>query len=192
MVGGFVPAAGSLTAKTVAKNLHSAADDMQKEKGYTWYCPKLGTAKKPHFKRLSTSRRSGFFALIIQNKEDSRMSHKLSTWGQRLIKNYWSLVAVASALIFSLQPVLAETDTIWTRFSTIMKDVYGQLVGISTIVGVTAAAVALLIRMISRNQRAVDEASSWLKRIIITWVVLNTLGFAVAYLNPLIENGMYK
>jgi len=120
------------------------------------------------------------------------MSHKLSTWGQRLIKNYWSLVAVASALIFSLQPVLAETDTIWTRFSTIMKDVYGQLVGISTIVGVTAAAVALLIRMISRNQRAVDEASSWLKRIIITWVVLNTLGFAVAYLNPLIENGMYK
>jgi len=120
------------------------------------------------------------------------MSHKLSTWGQRLTKNYWSLVAVASAIIFSLQPVLAATDTIWTRFSTIMKDVYGQLVGISTIVGVTAAAVALLVRMISRNQRAVDEASSWLKRIIITWVVLNTLGFAVAYLQPLIEGGMYK
>ena len=76
--------------------------------------------------------------------------------------------------------------------STIMKDVYGELVGISTIVAVTAASVALLIRMISRNQRAVDEATSWLKRIIVTWLVLNTLRFAVAYLQPLIQGGMYN
>ena len=82
-------------------------------------------------------------------------------------------------------------DTIWSRFSTIMADVYSQLVGISTIVGVTAASVALLVRMISRNERAVSEATSWLKRIIITWIVLNTLGFAVAYLQPLIQGGNY-
>jgi len=73
-----------------------------------------------------------------------------------------------------------------------MKGVCGELVGISSIVAVTAAAVALLIRMISRNQRAVDEATSWLKRIIVTWLVLNTLGFAVAYLQPLIQGGMYN
>lgn len=82
-------------------------------------------------------------------------------------------------------------DTIWTRFSTIMADVYGQLVGISTIVGVTAASVALLVRMISRNERAVSEGTSWLKRIIVTWIVLNTLGFAAAYLQPLIQGGNY-
>ena len=105
-------------------------------------------------------------------------------------RGYWSIVGIVSALILSLQPVLA--DDIWSRFSTIMKDVYGELVGISTIVAVTAAAVALLIRMISRNQRAVDEATSWLKRIIVTWLVLNTLGFAVAYLQPLIQGGMYN
>lgn len=106
------------------------------------------------------------------------------------MRGYWSIVGIVSALILSLQPVLA--DDIWSRFSTIMKDVYGELVGISTIVAVTAAAVALLIRMISRNQRAVDEATSWLKRIIVTWLVLNTLGFAVAYLQPLIQGGMYN
>ena len=33
--------------------------------------------------------------------------------------------------------------------------------------------------------------SSWLKRIIVTWIVLNTLGFAVAYLQPLIQGGNY-
>ena len=117
------------------------------------------------------------------------MTEKL-TLKERAVRGYWSIVGIVSALILSLQPVLA--DDIWSRFSTIMKDVYGELVGISTIVAVTAAAVALLIRMISRNQRAVDEATSWLKRIIVTWLVLNTLGFAVAYLQSLIQGGMYN
>ena len=117
------------------------------------------------------------------------MTEKL-TLKERAVRGYWSIVGIVSALILSLQPVLA--DDIWSRFSTIMKDVYGELVGISTIEAVTAAAVALLIRMISRNQRAVDEATSWLKRIIVTWLVLNTLGFAVAYLQPLIQGGMYN
>lgn len=116
------------------------------------------------------------------------MAQKLAL-KERIVKSYWSVVAVCSSLILALQPVMAES--IFDRFSTIMKDVYGELVGISTIVGVTAAAVALLVRMISRNQRAVDEATSWLKRIIVTWVVLNTLGFAVAYLQPLIAGGNY-
>ena len=38
---------------------------------------------------------------------------------------YWSLIGVVSALLVSIQPVMAET--IWDRFSTIMKDFYGQL-----------------------------------------------------------------
>ena len=117
------------------------------------------------------------------------MTEKL-TLKERAVRGYWSIVGIVSALILSLQPVLA--DDIWSRFSTIMKDVYGELVGISTIVAVTAAAIALIVRMISRNQRAVDEATSWLKRIIVTWLVLNTLGFAVAYLQPLIQGGMYN
>ena len=110
--------------------------------------------------------------------------------GDRLETAYWSLVGVASAVILSVQPVFA--DTIWDRFSTIMKDVYGQVVGISTIVAVTVAAIALIVRMVSRNQRAVDEATAWLKRIVVTWIVLNSLGFIVAYLQPLITGGNYS
>ena len=102
---------------------------------------------------------------------------------------YWSLVAAVSAMVISVSPVFA--DTIWDRFSTIMRDVYGQIVGISTIVAVTVAAIALVVRMVSRNQRAVDEATAWLKRIVITWLILNMLGFIVAYLQPLIAGGNY-
>lgn len=103
---------------------------------------------------------------------------------------YWSLVAAAIALIVSLQPVFAA-DTIWTKFSEVMKDIYGKLLGISTIIAVTAATIALLVRMISRNQRAVDEATTWLKRITITWIILNTLGFIIAYLQPWFSGGQY-
>lgn len=117
------------------------------------------------------------------------MVKQLKKGGSRVKSAYWSLVGAAAVMLVTLQPVMA--DTIWDRFSTIMKDVYGQLVGISTIVAVTAAAIALLVRMISRNQRAVDEATSWLKRIVVTWIVLNSLGFIVAYLQPLIAGGNY-
>ena len=117
------------------------------------------------------------------------MSKQLVSGIRRLRNACWAMVGVASVLIVSVQPVMAET--IWDRFSTIMQDIYGQLVGISTIVAVTMAAIALLVRMISRNQRAVDEATSWLKRVVVTWIILNTLGFIVAYLQPLIAGGQY-
>ena len=109
--------------------------------------------------------------------------------GERIKTIYWSFIGLLSVMLASLQPVFAA-DSMWDRFSKIMKDVYGEMVGISTIVGVTAAAIALIIRMVSRNQRAVDEATSWLKRIVITWIILNSLGFIVAYLQPLVAGGM--
>ena len=125
------------------------------------------------------------------------MVKTLARGKQYLSDAYWSAVGMASAAMLSLQPVLATgtgtgTATIWNRFSTILKDVYGQVVAISTIVAVTVAAIALLIRMISRNQRAVDEATNWLKRIVVTWIILNSLGFVVAYLQPLIQGGNYS
>lgn len=119
------------------------------------------------------------------------MNRQLSV-SNKLQTIYWSMVAAVSGYILSINPTMAApTADIWSRFSNIMKDIYGEIVAISTIVAVTVAAVALVVRMVSRNQRAVDEATSWLKRIVITWIILNSLGFVVAYLQPLIEGGSY-
>ena len=41
-------------------------------------------------------------------------------------------------------------DTIWTKASAIMQDVYTQILGISTVAAVVTAAVALQIRADSR------------------------------------------
>lgn len=133
-----------------------------------------------------------FFYALKQEKEGKDMNRAMNKkeWFHTA---YWVLVSMMMVLLISLQPVFAAaTPDIWARLSSIMKDFYGQLVSISTIVAVTVASIALVIRMVSRNQRAVDEATSWLKRIVITWVLINSMGFIVAYLQPLIAGGNYN
>lgn len=131
------------------------------------------------------------FLLQKLNKEVVPML-KQERGRKSMLTVYWTIIAFVSAMIVVMQPVFAaESETIWDRFSTIMRDFYGQIVAISTIVAVTMAAVALIVRLVSRNQKAVDEATAWLKRIVITWIILNSLGFIVAYIQPLIIGGNY-
>ena len=82
------------------------------------------------------------------------MTSQIKKGKRYLVNGYWTLVSTASALLISLQPIMA--DTIWDRFSKIMRDVYGQLAGISTFLAGNAAEFAILVRIISRNKRAVD------------------------------------
>ena len=72
-----------------------------------------------------------------------------------------------------------------------MQDVYTQILSISTIAAIVTAAVALLLMNFSRSGRTVDESRSWLKRIIITWVVLNGLGFIMAYITPFFQGSQW-
>lgn len=139
---------------------------------------------------VSDEESSGDNAFSVPKGGDQTLEKHSTRTKKRLGKWYWTIVGSIMLVMVSLQPVFAA-DTIWTRFSDIMRDVYSQLLGISTIVAVTVAAIALIVRMISRNQRAVDEATSWLKRIVITWIVLNSLGFIIAYLQPLVAGGQY-
>ena len=94
----------------------------------------------------------------------------------------------------SLSPLLyrpAHATTIWTKANEVMKDVYTQILGISTIAAIVTAAVALLMMNFSRSGKTVDESRSWLKRIVITWIILNSLGFIMAYVTPFFSGGQW-
>lgn len=94
----------------------------------------------------------------------------------------------------SVSPLLyhtASATTIWTKANEVMKDVYTQILGISTIAAIVTAAVALLMMNFSRSGRTVDESRSWLKRIVITWIILNSLGFIMAYVTPFFSGGQW-
>ena len=85
----------------------------------------------------------------------------------------------------------ASAATVWEKANEIMKDVYKQILGISTIAAIVTAAVALLMMNFSRSGRTVDESRAWLKRIIITWAVLNGLGFIMSYVTPFFSGGQW-
>lgn len=92
-------------------------------------------------------------------------------------------------LAANVQPVFAAN--MWEKASEIMKDVYNQIVLISTIAAVVTASVALLLMNFSKSGKTVDESRAWLKRIIITWAILNGLGFIMAYITPFFAGGQY-
>ena len=81
---------------------------------------------------------------------------------------------------------------VWDKASEIMRDVYEEIVIISTVAAVVTAAVALLLMNFSKNGRTVDESRAWLKRIIITWAILNGLGFIMAYVTPYFQGGQWN
>lgn len=102
----------------------------------------------------------------------------------------YALFLFSTLLIGSVQPVFAAT--MWEKAQEIMKDVYSQIVLISTIAAVVTASVALLLMNFSKSGKTVDESRAWLKRIIITWAILNGLGFIMAYITPFFAGGQWN
>ena len=65
-------------------------------------------------------------------------------------------------------------------------------ISISTVTAVVCAAVALLLMNFSKNGKTVDDSRAWLKRIAITWAILNGLGFIMAYVTPFFQGGTWN
>lgn len=112
-------------------------------------------------------------------------------WGKPKLPRILYMAYLAACLSPCLCLQAAAADTIWSKASEIMQDVYTQILGISTIAAIVTAAVALLMMNFSRSGRTVDESRSWLKRIAITWIVLNGLGFIMAYVTPFFSGGQW-
>ncbi len=113
---------------------------------------------------------------------------------KRLSIPYAPLITGAAALLyfFALQTNQVLAADIWTKAEDIMKDIYGKIVGISTVAAIVTASVALLLMNFSKSGKTVDESRSWLKRIVITWVILNSLGFILAYITPFFNDGKWN
>ncbi|MDY4095715.1 MAG: hypothetical protein SOY47_03180 [Lachnospiraceae bacterium] len=99
---------------------------------------------------------------------------------------------IAFAYMFALQTNQVFAADMWTKAETILKDVYGKILGISTIAAIVTASVALLLMNFSKSGKTVDESRAWLKRIVISWVILNGLGFILAYVSPFFADGKWN
>lgn len=89
----------------------------------------------------------------------------------------------------SASPVFAEG--IFDTAKNAMQTVYKDVAGIATVAAVVCSAVCLFLMNFSKSGRTVDESRSWLKRIIICWAALMTLGAIVTYFESIIPKSMF-
>ena len=120
----------------------------------------------------------------------SKLSKKLQAFNKG--RALYAAFRIPTAMTLLPTSAYAANDTIWTKASEIMQDVYTQVLGISTIAAIVTASIALLLMNFSKSGKTVDESRAWLKRIIITWAILNSLGFVMAYITPFFQGGTWK
>lgn len=116
---------------------------------------------------------------------------KLQRDFKRCIFLFTGILVLTMVTGISLDAFAAGT-TIWQKANEIMKDVYTQVLAISTIAAIVTASVALLMMNFSKSGKTVDESRAWLKRIVITWAILNGLGFIMSYITPFFSGGKWN
>ncbi len=94
-------------------------------------------------------------------------------------------------VILSIITTTVFAEDVWDKANEILTDVYNHILIISTIAGVVTASIALLMMNFSKSGKTVDESRAWLKRIAITWAILNGLGFIMAYVTPFFAGGKW-
>ena len=106
-------------------------------------------------------------------------------------------VSLTTALLMATPAFAAEGDAatgatdIWGWLDTALTDLYQKFLSVSTIAACVAASVCLIMMNFSTDDRAVSTSRAWLKRILISWVILNVLGFIMTYLTGLTKGGSY-
>ena len=126
----------------------------------------------------------------VQNTKDEVCS-TLAKHRKKLSVAGYGLLGLMLTLMFSLgftDVVLASDpgQQVFTRANTAMQGVLRQVRLISSIVAALFLTLAFLLKMLSRNQRTVDEANTWIKRIAIAWACINAVGFILTFIQEII------
>ena len=104
----------------------------------------------------------------------------------------FAFMAFAVVSIFALMSGPSSAANIFETAKNAMQTVYKDVAGIATVAAVVCSAVCLFLMNFSKSGRTVDESRSWLKRIVICWAALMTLGAIVTYMEGIIPQSMFN
>lgn len=115
-------------------------------------------------------------------------THDLRNRNKSTLKTvYWSIFGVVCAFTASLTAVFAAED-IFSRAATMLSSINTKILGLTTLIAVIMATIALIIRM-GKNTKAIEQANDWLKRIIISWIAINSMTHIIVLLQQLVGTG---
>lgn len=98
-------------------------------------------------------------------------------------------MAVTGYVVWGISTMMcrvAYADDIFQIAKSAMQEVYADVAGLATVGAVVCAAICLFLMNFSKSGKTVDESRAWLKRIIVCWAVLMTLGAIVTYMESII------
>lgn len=88
---------------------------------------------------------------------------------------------------FSCVTVFAAGEDLFEVADNIIRDVYENIAGISTVLAALMSAIAVIGAKLANNQQKSDQSWDWLKRIWVAWAVINGIGAFIAYIVPLFD-----
>jgi len=129
--------------------------------------------------------------LVDEQSSDNGMFKSLAKHGGKLRIASYGILGLMLSLLFSfgMYEVVFASDPggqVFTRANTAMQGVLRQIRMISSIIAALFLTIAFLMKMLSKNQRTVDEANTWIKRIAIAWACINAVGFILTFIQEII------
>lgn len=112
---------------------------------------------------------------------------KLKTSQNKLQKICFTICAVVLLSTLFTLPAFAAGENLFEVADNIIRDVYKNIAGISTVLAGLMTAVAVVSIKFSSTQQKSDQAWDWLKRIWIAWAIINGIGAFLAYITPLFD-----
>lgn len=106
-----------------------------------------------------------------------------------------ALPALVMSLFLSSSFVMADEggiSTLFTKLKGLLKEVFNGVDSVMTAATIVVIGVGFLIRIFSKNQRTVDEATTWIKRAVITLIVWKFLGLFVKTLDGTSKGNSYE
>ena len=107
------------------------------------------------------------------------------------IQHLGSALILCLLLIFGFaDTVYADTvDTVFQNATTALTNVFTNLLLVVNPAAALFLVIAFLMRMFSKNQRTVEDANSWIKRILISVALINAVGFIIIFARDIIPDG---
>lgn len=122
----------------------------------------------------------------LSAKTNAKSVEKTSSKG---VKAYYAGVsAAAMALVVTMTTQVSAISDIADSVKSLFSDIYGAVITVATVIAIALISVCLVLRMISKNPRTAEEATSWIKRIAITWLCLMLLSLFLNYGLEIVTN----
>lgn len=165
--------------------------------GHAW------RAAGPYKERTASKRKAVFFMRIFKTlrqkggkglaKDFTKQNTEIRQPGNQYMELVprFAFTAFLTVVLLAVSATPVFATTIFDVAKNAMQTVYKDVAGIATVAAVVCAAVCLLLMNFSKSGRTVDESRSWLKRIVVCWAALMTLGAIVTYFESIIPQSMF-